>query len=372
MASHIGFQVPGNNSLVKANVKFKDVNNGLAEIDYGTLELIGANGNYVAKTFVAGWYEVALYINGTLQESFGTVWVGSPPYLNSGGGTMAGDLNMDSHKITNLPAPIDNAEPARLAELAGYLPLTGGTLSGHLTVSGKNVYASNDYTNNNSLANWGTLKLFFLQLAGGTMAGIIDMGAFKISNIGTPTAASNDAARISDVEGLQDYIENLLTDKVSKSASSTVNALVTFASGNCPKSVSNAVTSQELANLGTVTNLIDAKIPLLVYRAKLNATSGEPTATVFTNTTGGTVSFAHAATGKYSIGSSNAAFAKHSGISYVLVNISNGSATTKRIYTVEHSTTSWMYIYCFDDTGTAQDGMEDVSIELLIFPVPGP
>lgn len=372
MSSHIGFQVPGNNSLLKANVKFKDVNNALAEVDYGTLDLIGANGNYAAQTFVAGWYEVALYINDTLQVSFGTVWVGTPPYLDKAGGTMTGDINMGSNKITNLPAPIDNTEPARKMDLADYLPLTGGTLSGHLILTGKNVYCSNDPAAPASAVNWGTALMTFLTLVGGTMAGAINMGAYKISNVGTPTAASNDAARISDVEGLQDYIENLLGDKVDKALDSTINAILTFASSKIPICVSNATTSQQLTNLATVETLVNAVIPELVYRAKLNATSGEPTVTILTNTTGGIISFTHVSTGKYSIGSSNAAFAKDSGISYVCVKIVNGSATTKRIYTVEHSTTSWMYIYCFDDTGTAQDGMEDVSIELLIFPVPGP
>lgn len=332
MAKNIGFQVPGNNSLLKENVKFKDINNSFVEVLYSTLELIGTNGNYVAKGFTA-WNEVALFINDTIQESFGAEWVGIPPYLPKSGGQMSGALDMNGQRIQNLSAPGGNSDPARLIDLSGYLPLAGGTMEEN--------------------------------------AEIIFNGG-RIRSLEAPED-DGDAFRKVDAENLQTDLETLIADRVSKSENSTVNAVVTFSSGKIPKSVSNATTYQELTNLATVEALVNARIPLLIYRGVLKASgTGEPTVTILTNTTGGTVTFARVTTGKYSIGSSNAAFSMNSGISYIVRNVNNGSASTKRIYSVEHSTTSWMYLYCYDESGTAQDGLENVSIELLIFPVPAP
>lgn len=48
-------------------------------------------------------------------------------YLPLQGGTMAGDINMDSNRILNLPSPVDPLEPARLVDLVGvnnFLALT--------------------------------------------------------------------------------------------------------------------------------------------------------------------------------------------------------------------------------------------------------
>jgi hypothetical protein len=52
------------------------------------------------------------------------------------GGTMQGDVNMDSHKITNLPAPVDNADAARKVDLDGKVNNTGNeTIAGVKTFS---------------------------------------------------------------------------------------------------------------------------------------------------------------------------------------------------------------------------------------------
>jgi len=56
------------------------------------------------------------------------------PYLPLAGGTMSGAIDMDSNRITNLPAPVDPDDAARLSSLDAYLPLTGGTITGGLTV----------------------------------------------------------------------------------------------------------------------------------------------------------------------------------------------------------------------------------------------
>lgn len=332
MAKNIGFQVPGNNSLLKENVKFKDINNSFTEVSYSTLELIGTNGNYVAKGF-SSWNEVALFINDTIQESFGAEWVGIPPYLPKSGGVMTGGIDMNAQRIQNLPAPGGNSDPARLIDLSSYLPLAGGTMEANAEIV----------------------------FNGGRVRGL------------EAPEDDGDAFRQIDAETLQLAMEALIADKVSKSDNSTVNAVLTFASGKVPISVSNATTDQQLTNLATVKGYVDARLPLVIYRGVLKASgSDEPSVTVLTNTTGGTVTFARVSSGKYSIGSSNAAFSMDSGISYIMKTITNGSATTKRIYSIEHSTTSWMYIYCYDDSGTLQDGLENVSIELLIFPVPAP
>ena len=56
------------------------------------------------------------------------------PYLPLAGGTMSGAIDMDSNRITNLPAPVDPDDAARLSSLDAYLPLAGGTITGGLVV----------------------------------------------------------------------------------------------------------------------------------------------------------------------------------------------------------------------------------------------
>lgn len=62
----------------------------------------------------------------------------------------------------------------------------------------------------------------------GTVAftGAQSMGGFKISNLGTPTPASADAARISDVEAAISTVQSMFTSKTAVRAMSTGNILI--------------------------------------------------------------------------------------------------------------------------------------------------
>jgi hypothetical protein len=96
-------------------------------------------------------------------------------------------------------------------QLDSKLDKSGGTMTGHLTLSGKNVYCSNDPSNSASAVNWGTALITFLTLVGGTMAGIINMGGYKITNLADPIA-NTDAASKGWVDAvIQAYLNGALT-----------------------------------------------------------------------------------------------------------------------------------------------------------------
>lgn len=111
----IGFEVKNtdgtyNNSLAKANIKFKDVNT-LAEISYTTLTLLDSYGHYVADGF-SEWHIVNIYINDVLQSSFGDI-----------------EIETTSPTFTN---PI----------VSGLLTLSGGILQDSLVCSGQAIFLS--------------------------------------------------------------------------------------------------------------------------------------------------------------------------------------------------------------------------------------
>jgi hypothetical protein len=91
------------------------------------------------------------------------------------GGTMTGNVNMDSKRIQNLPAPSDNAEPARKSDVDAKVAKAGDTMSGPLA-----------------------------------------MGANKITGLAAPTA-TGDAAR-----------KDELDTKVTKTGAETVAGVKTF------------------------------------------------------------------------------------------------------------------------------------------------
>jgi hypothetical protein len=58
-------------------------------------------------------------------------------YLKLAGGTMTGNVNLNSNKITNLDTPTSNNDAANKSyvdtKAGNYLPLNGGTMTGHIT-----------------------------------------------------------------------------------------------------------------------------------------------------------------------------------------------------------------------------------------------
>ena len=188
----------------------------------------------------------------TLLSSFNTAWTGSLPniksfavnvdYLNkrlgidengsiinsgtygplflplSGIASMAGNLNMNSHKITNLLDPTTNQDGTTKNYVdSNYLNLTGGTLTGSLNLgdgttnnkisnvadptSNQDVVTKNYLTSNYSPT---TTLNNYLTLVGGTMTGVINMNSHKITNLLDPTT-NQDAASKNYVDSSYNY-----------------------------------------------------------------------------------------------------------------------------------------------------------------------
>ena len=181
---------------------------------YTATEVAGKAGVYEFVDVPIAVYK--LYSNGDEETSFGgangarfggtmSITVGELPSAIPA--TKIADGSVTDAEFQYIGTVSSNVQD----QLDAKLDKSGGTMTGHLTLSGKNVYASNDYTNDLSLANWGTLKLFFLQLAGGTMAGNIAMGGYKVTGLGDPTANDHAASKGWVDAVIQAYLNGTLT-----------------------------------------------------------------------------------------------------------------------------------------------------------------
>lgn len=112
--------------------------------DYLTMvDVAGKPGKYkTVDAYVSDRYKV--WVNGAEDESFGgpdglEITKQSDILLKSGG-TMTGDINMDGKKITNLPNPATNGEPATKGWTdSEKLAKSGGTMSGDIDMDGHKV-----------------------------------------------------------------------------------------------------------------------------------------------------------------------------------------------------------------------------------------
>ena len=181
---------------------------------YTATEVAGKAGVYEFVDVPIAVYK--LYSNGDEETSFGgangarfggtmSITVGELPSAIPA--TKIADGSVTDAEFQYIGTVSSNVQD----QLDAKLDKSGGTMTGHLTLSGKNVYASNDYTNDLSLANWGTLKLFFLQLAGGTMAGNIAMGGYKVTGLADPTANDHAASKGWVDAVIQAYLNGTLT-----------------------------------------------------------------------------------------------------------------------------------------------------------------
>ena len=194
-------------------------------------------------------------------------------------GVLTGDLNASSHSINNLPTPSANGDAANKqyvdtafttleselgTTLAGYLPLKGGTMTGILSLGNYKItevgtpQADTDATNktyvddavqtlssqiNNSLAN-------YLLLSGGTMTGAINMGNFKITSVATPTDTS-DATNKQYVDSAISSAPYLNTSGATPMAGNLNMATNKVTNLGTPTDASDAVTKSYVDNINT-------------------------------------------------------------------------------------------------------------------------
>ncbi len=116
-------------------------------------------------------------------------------FLSKHGGSLLGNVAMSGQSITNLnPTPQNNNDAVTKSyvdnsiTLAGGLSITGIRMQGDINMDGHNVKGLVDPTNDDMAASKGFVESNFLDLAGGTMVGNIDMGGYEITNmLRTPT-----------------------------------------------------------------------------------------------------------------------------------------------------------------------------------------
>lgn len=126
-------------------------------------------------------------------------------YLPLAGGTMKGDIDMGTGIITGVATPIDDSDAVPKSyvdetvssEGAKYLPLAGGTMTGPIEMNGQKVTGVPTPTETDDAANKAYVDAAtggiegelagYLPLIGGTMTGPIEMTNQKITGLATPT-----------------------------------------------------------------------------------------------------------------------------------------------------------------------------------------
>jgi hypothetical protein len=129
------------------------------------------------------------------------------------GGTMGGDINMGSNRVTSSSVPVNendltnknyvdecNIACETIAE-GKYLQLTGGVLTGdldmgtHIVTSSAVPTEGHDLTNktyvDSNMFSEAQSDIKYLQLAGGTLTGDLDVGPNKITSSAIPTASDD-------------------------------------------------------------------------------------------------------------------------------------------------------------------------------------
>ena len=128
--------------------------------------------------------------------------------LDTTGGNLTGQLDMQTNKIVNLGTPTANTDAVTKQYVDDAdnlkLNLAGGTMSGDIAMGTNKVTglgtpsANNDATTKTYVDTADNLKL---NTSGGTMSGPIAMGGSKVTGLGAPTA-NGDAATKQYVDGV--------------------------------------------------------------------------------------------------------------------------------------------------------------------------
>jgi len=165
---------------------------------------MSAPGSPVAGQWFLNTSENNLYFyNGTAWVILGDVtkdhlgmlsrWAGPSQY-------MLGDIYMNTHQIKGLAAPTDSGDAVALSYLqSNYLPLSGATMTGDITMGANNVLIDHNPTADDQAARKAYVDTKVAK-AGDSMSGNLDMGGNLVTNLGTATNAS-DATSKSYVDG---------------------------------------------------------------------------------------------------------------------------------------------------------------------------
>lgn len=203
-ANGVFFSKPGDDGAdALAEVKVGGPTTESSSVPLGYLsgeiaETIAAAHNYTDQKF-----EEALSPGGVVDEYA----------LSKAGGTMQGAINMGGNKITNLPAPVDNADAATkdyvdtaIADIpkGDYLERSGGTMTGAIDMGNHEITGVKEPGNDtdaatkkyvdDSIANLDIPEpdlTAYLPLAGGTMTGDIDAGGNTVTGVKLPVNATD-------------------------------------------------------------------------------------------------------------------------------------------------------------------------------------
>ena len=161
-------------------------------------------------------------------------------------GTMPSDLEAGSLLVQVDTGDIflDNTQSDRI-QLGDSrkLSLSGGTMTGPIDMGSQKITNIGNPTNNNDVANkifvdtafqtleseMGTTLAGYLQLKGGTMTGVLDMGGHYIQNIETPQTddeAANKGYVDGQVEGLQSTVNSSLNNYLPLSGGTLTGNLI--------------------------------------------------------------------------------------------------------------------------------------------------
>ncbi len=111
-------------------------------------------------------------------------------FLSKHGGLVLGNIAMTGQNITNLNLTPQNNNDAvtksyedNAIKLLGGLSVTGLTMQGDIDMNRNEISGLVDPINHDMAASKGFVESNFLDLAGGTMVGKIDMGGYEITNL---------------------------------------------------------------------------------------------------------------------------------------------------------------------------------------------